>query len=197
MTSGAPQQDAARLDSAFYLQLWETVLAWRAMGEVPAERLPVRETCDEVCRLLYLESRLLDQNRLSEWLSLYTHDCIYWIPADIDACDPRNTVSWELNDRRRLEERVERLATGRAYAQVPATRTTHHLSNIEVFHADAQTLHVLCNFLIQTHRVGETGARSGWLGYVLRRTEDRWRIALKRINLFDADLPQSNLSFTL
>lgn len=197
MTAGALQPETARLDSAFYTQLWETVLGWRAMGEIPAERLPAREICEEVHRLLYLESRLLDQNRLGEWLGLYTDDCIYWIPADIDACDPRNTVSWELNDRRRLEERVERLATGRAYAQVPATRTTHHLSNIEVFHADAQTLHVLCNFLIQTHRAGETGARSGWFGYVLRRVEDRWRIALKRINLFDADLPQSNISFTL
>lgn len=197
MTPGAPQQGIARLDPAFYTQLWETVRAWRAMGEIPAERLPARETCEAACRLLYLESRLLDQNRLDEWLSLYTDDCIYWIPADIEACDPRNTVSWELNDRRRLEERVERLATGRAYAQVPATRTTHHLSNIEVFHADTNTLHVLCNFLIQTHRVNEAGTRSGWLGYVLRRVEDRWRIALKRINLFDADLPQSNLSFTL
>lgn len=197
MTSGVVPKDGARLDSAVYAQLWQTVLAWRAMGEIPDAQLPTRETCEAACRLLYLESRLLDQNRLGDWLSLYTDDCIYWIPADIDASDPRSTVSWELNDRRRLEERVERLATGRAYAQVPATRTTHHLSNIEVFHADARTLHVLCNFLIQTHRVGETSARSGWLGYVLRQVEGRWRIALKRINLFDADLPQSNLSFTL
>lgn len=188
---------APGLDPASYAQLWDTVTAWRAMGEIPPERLPERETCEAAQRLLFLEARLLDQGRLSEWLALYTEDCIYWIPADVDNRDPRQTVSWELNDRRRLEERVERLATGRAWAQVPPTRTTHHLSNIEVLAAGAATLHVLCNCLIQTHRAGEIGARSGWCGYVLRCVEGRWRIALKRINLLDADLPQANLSFTL
>lgn len=188
---------AACIDPGFYERLWATVSAWRAMGEIPAERLPQRETCDEITRLLHLEARLLDQHRLDEWLALYTADCVYWIPADVDNRDPAVTVSWELNDRRRLEERVERLATGRAYAQVPITRTTHHLSNIEVFNSEGGDVHVLCNFLIQTHRGGETSARSGWYGYVLRRVDAGWRIVLKRINLFDADLPQSNNAFTL
>lgn len=192
-----PALSGSRIDPRFYEQLWATVSAWRAMNEVPPVRLPPRETCEEVTRLLYLEARLLDQNRLNEWLALFAEDCIYWIPADIDNRDPRITVSWELNDRRRLEERVERLATGRAYSQIPVTRTTHHLSNIEIFCADAGAVHVLCNFLIQTHRSGEISGRSGWCGYVLRRVEDRWRIVLKRINLFDADLPQANNTFTL
>lgn len=186
-----------RLDPAFYAQLWDVVSAWRTMGEVPPDRLPARETCEDVCRLVYLEARLLDQNRLAEWLALYTDDCIYWIPADVEYRDPRQTVSWELNDRRRLEERVERLATGRAYAQLPPTRTVHHLSNIEVITAGADEVHALCNFLIQTYRSGEISTRSGWCGYVLRRVDERWRIVLKRINLFDADLPQQNNAFTL
>lgn len=185
------------LDAAFYEHLWATVSHWRALGAVPSERVPSHETVDEVTRLLHLEARLLDQNRLAEWLGLYTDDCVYWIPADVDNRDPRVTVSWELNDRRRLEERVERLGTGRAYAQVPITRTARLLSNIEVFTADAGDLHVLCNFLIQTHRAGEASARAGWTGYVLRREEGSLRIVLKRINLFDADLPQSNNAFTL
>lgn len=188
---------AQGLDPPYYAQLWNTVSAWRAMAAIPAERLPPRETCEAVQRLLFLEARLLDQNRLVEWLALYTADCVYWIPADVENRDPRQTVSWEFNDRRRLEERVERLATGRAYAQVPPTRATHHLNNIEVFTADADTVHVLCNFLIQTHRGGEISARSGWCGYVLRQVLGQWRIALKRINLFDADLPQPNNAFTL
>ncbi|MGQ0622555.1 MAG: aromatic-ring-hydroxylating dioxygenase subunit beta [Panacagrimonas sp.] len=186
-----------RLDPAFYEQLWDVVSAWRTMGEVPLDRLPSRETCEEIHRLLFLEARLLDQNRLDEWLALYTDDCIYWIPADVEHRDPRITVSWELNDRRRLEERVERLATGRAYAQLPPTRTVHHLSNIEVITAGADEVHALCNFLIQTHRSGKIGARAGWCGYVLRRVDARWKIVLKRINLFDADLPQANNAFTL
>lgn len=186
------------LDAAFYERLWTTISDWRALGAIPPERVADRDTVDQVTRLLHHEARLLDQNRLAEWLALYTDDCVYWIPADVDNRDPRVTVSWELNDRRRLEERVERLATGRAYAQVPVTRTARLISNIEVMTAEGGDLHVLCNFLIQTHRAGEASARAGWTGYVLRRdAQDLPRIVLKRINLFDADLPQANNAFTL
>ncbi len=124
-------------------------------------------------------------------------DCVYWLPTDVTGRDPRVTVAWELNDRRRLEERVERLGTGRAYSQAPPTRTTHLYTNIEALTAGEATVHVLCQFLIQTNLAGRVSQRSGWNGYVLRRVEGAWRIVVKRINLFDADLPQDNNSFTL
>jgi ethylbenzene dioxygenase beta subunit len=56
---------------------------------------------------------------------------------------------------------------------------------------------VLCQFLIQTNLVGRVTQRAGWNGYVLRRVGAAWRIVVKRINLYDADLPQDNNSFTL
>ncbi len=184
-------------DLIFYERVWNMIREWRTLGEIPAERIPPREITDEVTRLLYLEARLLDQRQLHKWLALFTDDCAYWIPADVDIRDPRTTVSWEFNDRRRLEERVERLETGRAYSQIPHTRTVHYLSNIEVMTVDNANVHVLCNFQIQTRRGEDATPRCGWCGYVLRREENDWRIVLKRVNLFDADMPQSNLSFTL
>ena len=106
-------------------------------------------------------------------------------------------MSWEFNDRRRLEERVERLATGRAFSQHPVTRTTHVYTNFETMTAGPDEMEVLCNFLIQTSLSGKQSQRAGWNGFVLRRTDAGWRIVLKRIGLFDADLPQDNNSFTL
>lgn len=184
-------------DLAYYERIWHMVREWKTLGEIPADRIPSREVIDAVTRLLYLEARLLDQRRLREWLALFANDGAYWIPADIDIRDPRTTVSWEFNDRRRLEERIERLETSRAYSQMPPTRTVHALSNIEVMTAESASVNVLCNFQIQTRRGGDTTPRCGWCGYVLRHEANGWRIVLKRVNLFDADLPQSNLSFTL
>ena len=184
-------------DLDYYENLWGIVRGWRAMAEVPEQLVPGPDDEAACRRLLHAEARLLDQERLTEWLALFTHDAAYWIPTDIETRDPRQTVAWEFNDRRRLEERVERLATGRAYSQAPPTRTTHLYTNLEMIQAAPEVMHVLCNFLIQTSLNGRVTQRAGWNGYVLRCEERAWRIVLKRIALFDADLPQANNSFTL
>lgn len=184
-------------DLDYYGRVHSLVRSWRALNTVPQERLPTdadRLACE---RLLHAEARLIDAGRLSDWLGLYTQDCAYWLPADVDGGDPAKVVSWEFNDRRRLEERVERLATGRAFSQIPVTRTTHLYTNFEMLTSGDDGMEVLCNFLIQTNLAGRPSQRAGWNGFLLRRTDEGWRIVLKRIGLFDADLPQDNNSFTL
>jgi len=184
-------------DLAFYARMQALVESWRSLSEIPEDRLPSdadRAACE---RLLHAEARLIDGGRLENWLDLYTQDCAYWLPTDVEGADPARFVSWEFNDRRRLEERVERLATGRAFSQLPVTRTTHLYTNIEMLSAGADGMEVLCNFLIQTNLNGRPSQRAGWNGFLCRRTPEGWRIVLKRIGLFDADLPQDNNSFTL
>jgi 3-phenylpropionate/cinnamic acid dioxygenase small subunit len=89
------------------------------------------------------------------------------------------------------------LATGKAFSQMPTTRTTHLYTNFEMMSTAPDEMEVLCNFLIQTNLAGRPSARAGWNGFLLRRTQAGWRIVLKRVGLFDADLPQDNNSFTL
>lgn len=184
-------------DIAFYRQCQDLVRSWRELTLIPAERVPPeadRLACEAV---LKAEARLIDCGNLTAWLDLYTDDGIYWIPTDVEGADPSRVVSWEFNDRRRVEERVERLATGRAFSQIPATRTTHVYSNYEMMTAGPDTMEVLCQFIIDTSLRGHRSTRSGWNGFVLHRTKDGWRIAMKRVSLFDADEPQDNNSFTL
>lgn len=188
---------AGYFDLDFYAAMHERVARWRSLTTVPDERLPAeadRLACE---RLLVAEARLIDSGQLDAWLTLYTDDCAYWLPTDVHGADPGKFVSWEFNDRRRLEERVERLATGRAFSQHPVTRTTHLYTNFEMMTTGPDEMEVLCNFLIQTSLSGKQSQRAGWNGFVLRRTDAGWRIVLKRIGLFDADLPQDNNSFTL
>ena len=200
--SQAAGRDGGRIapgyfDLGYYERVWTTVRDWRRMTEIPEDRLPARDDYEAVVRLLHAEARLLDAERLEDWLGLFTQDCAYWLPADNDIGDPRKVVSWEFNDRRRLEERVERLGTGRAHSQAPPTRAAHLYANIEAMTAGPDGMHVLCNFLIQTNFAGHASSRAGWNGYILRKEAGRWRIVLKRISMYDADLPQENNSFTL
>ena len=184
-------------DLAYYARVQALAQSWRALEHIPEDRLPSaadRAACE---RLLFTEARLIDSGRLEAWLDLYTEDCGYWVPTDVDGADPARIVTWEFNDRRRLEERVERLATGRAFSQIPVTRTTHLYTNLEMLTAGPDEMEVICNFLIQTNLSGRPSPRAGWNGFLLRRTQAGWRIVLKRIALFDADLPQINNSFTL
>jgi ethylbenzene dioxygenase beta subunit len=181
----------------WYDRLHAIVGYWLELGEIQGDRRasPAERAIAE--QLLTTEARFLDQERLEEWLTLFTDDAAYWIPSDVEGRDPRTTVSWELNDRRRLEERVERLATERAYSQAPTTRTAHLYTNLEVLSFAPDVMHVICRFLIQTSLAGKLSPRAGWNGYILRKVDDEWRIALKRVGLFDADYPQDNNSFTL
>jgi benzoate/toluate 1,2-dioxygenase beta subunit len=193
----AAADQAGVFDLAFYRRMHALVQSWQALGEIPPDRLPSADDRAACERLLHTEARLIDALRLEAWLALFTEDCAYWIPADVSAEDPARFVSWEFNDRRRLEERVERLEGGRAFSQIPITRTVHLYSNIEMLTAGADGMEVLCNFLIQTNLCGRVSQRAGWNGFLLRRTASGWRIVMKRIGLFDADLPQHNNSFTL
>jgi benzoate/toluate 1,2-dioxygenase beta subunit len=209
MTAATVTQKTLRATTPGYFELgyYRSVQAivedWRALQEIPQDRLAGIEESEAARRLLHAEARLLDAERLADWLNLFTQDCAYWIPADTLIAKPWSAVSWEFNDRRRLEERVERLGTGKAYSQSPPTRSAHLYSNIEVFHGPdwtgetGRTLHVLCNFLIQTNFAGHASTRAGWNGYILRRQGDTWKIVLKRISMYDADLAQDNNSFTL
>jgi 3-phenylpropionate/cinnamic acid dioxygenase small subunit len=197
MATAMNSASAGYFDLDFYRRAHALVQSWRSLTLIPENRLPSdadRQACE---RLLHAEARMIDCGKLEGWLDLYTDDCAYWLPTDVEGADPSRIVSWEFNDRRRLEERVERLATGRAFSQMPVTRTTHLYTNLEMLTCGEDGMEVICNFLIQTNLNGRPSQRAGWNGFLLRRTAVGWRIVLKRIGLFDADLPQDNNSFTL
>ena len=167
--------------------------AWSEPG-TPAPQ-DVRAACE---RLLSQEARLLDDGCFKEWLALFSSECLYWIPATPGGGDPRREVSLVFDDRRRLEDRIARLATGSAYSQIPPSRTRHLWTNLEVW-AGRGPNHVRAraNVVIYEHRLGVQRALVGWCGYGLCRTEGDWRIERKMVNLIDCDQGQENLSFLL
>ena len=176
------------VDDRFYSDLVQAFRDWdRAELEVKDP-----ETRDECRQLLEREARLLDQARFEEWLAMYAEKCIVWVPAAEAAGDPRREVSIYFDDRRRLEDRIFRLRTGKAWSQVPASRCVRQVTNVEVFRA-GEKLMVRSNLLMSEFRAGETRLMAAWCAHRLAGG----RIEAKQVNLIDRDQSLRNPSVLL
>ena len=176
------------VDDRFYAELVEGFKDWER-PELEVKEPGVRDECR---RLLEREARLLDQNRFEDWLALYAEKCIVWVPAAEAAGDPRREVAIYFDDRRRLEDRIFRLRTGKAWSQVPASRTVRLVSNVEVF-SQNQKLMVRSNLLMTEFRAGETRLMAAWCAHRLAGG----KIEAKQINLIDRDQSLRNPSVLL
>jgi benzoate/toluate 1,2-dioxygenase beta subunit len=92
---------------------------------------------EQVRQFLYYEARLLDDRQWDEWLSCYSPQVVYWMPAwgDDDQLtrDPQKEISLiYYPNREGLEDRVYRIKTERSGASTPEPRTTHIISNVEL-----------------------------------------------------------------
>ena len=163
-------------------------------------------TRQEAEDFLYMEARLLDEDRLEDWLGLFTSDGMYWLPID-EEDDPERQASVIHDDPLQREKRVHQLRQGARYSQLPASRTIHYLSNVEVEPAPDGEAHLRCNVLILELRPGDHQATQKGLGnqralagrcfYRLVSQDGGWRIALKKVLLIDRDMPLYNLTFIL
>jgi len=189
-----PSRESHYVDDAFYRDLTANFLDWQRDDSLVADPV-LREQCRA---FLDREARLLDERRFEEWLTLFTPECLYWVPGSRDGSDPRKEVAISFDDRRQLEGRVYRLRTGYAWSQVPPSRTARLVSNVEVFATDRDAVRMVrSNFLISEFRAGETRVLSGWYAHRLARRVDGWRILVKQVNLIDCDQNLRNPSLIL
>ncbi len=146
---------------------------------------------EEVRDLLALEADLLDRKQWREWLDLYLEDCVYWVPAWIDEETTGDDPELQVNmiyivGRAGLEGRVLRIASGDAYAETPASRTSHLVESVRITGQDANGLDVSAKFLVLVvdTRWGKQ-LRGGWYDYRLVRRDGDLRIARKKITLLE------------
>src|SRR5260370_14277858 len=79
------------------------------------------------------EARLLDQQRLEDWLDLFAADGHYWMPIERGQTAPRLTTSLMYEHKLLLKLRIERLKGKSTYSQSPKSRC-HHV--LQVPHVD-------------------------------------------------------------
>jgi 3-phenylpropionate/cinnamic acid dioxygenase small subunit len=155
----------------------------------------------EVEQFYSREARLLDERRLDEWLTLFTDDALYAMPiGDPDPhLDEQVADRTELGmprgdyDRAFLELVVERLSTQQTYAERPPSITRHLITNVEVAPTDRPAeVQVGSNFVVHQTRVGRfEQSFYGRRQDRLRKVEDTWRIAQRRVILDHSPLPRA------
>ncbi|MBN8816827.1 MAG: aromatic-ring-hydroxylating dioxygenase subunit beta [Sphingomonas sp.] len=146
--------------------------------------------------LLYREAALLDYGRWDEWLNLYTHDAIFWMPAWRDeetlTADPGVELSLIYYEGRTgLEDRVVRARSGQSVASRPRPRCVHCISNVVVSSSGAEVADVTASFVVHLHDVRAERSHSffGRYQHRLRMESGAWRIAAKKIVLLNDTIP--------
>lgn len=141
----------------------------------------------EIEQFLFQEAELLDSRRYPEWLSLFTEDAVYWMPAGRDDIDPQKETSLIFDDRRALSERITRLLHPAAHSQTPPSRTRHLISNVRPRENGEERVHVASNFALLESRLGVQRWLGGHCEHELRREAAGWRIRLKKVCLLNHD----------
>jgi 3-phenylpropionate/cinnamic acid dioxygenase small subunit len=138
---------------------------------------------------VFREARLLDQQRLDDWLDLFTEDGRYWMPVEWGQTDPRLTTSLMYEDKMLLRIRIERLKGKATYSQSPKSRCHHVLQMPQVDERDDAAAHYVT--WTSQHYVESRGDEqtlyAAWATHHLTVVDDRLRIRLKRVDLVNCD----------
>lgn len=180
-----------------------------------APSMPEADLVCEVEQFLYREARLLDERKFDEWLQLLTDDVRYWMLAR-QSRYAKNTHALVIQDLERYQEgdttpderfgllddtkqtltmRVNRLRTGHAWAEEPASRTRRFVTNVEVESGGAGAdVTVYSNFIIYRGRLEtEQDFYVGRRIDTLRREGGGWKIARRKIVIDQNVLLAKNL----
>jgi biphenyl 2,3-dioxygenase subunit beta len=157
----------------------------------------------EVERFYYDEAALLDAHRYDEWLALFSDDANYFMPIR------RTRMQRELGEeftkpgemaffsdtKTLLAGRVEKLKSGRSWAEDPPSRTRHLITNVRIVRDNGRELEVESNFHVYRTRLNSE--ENSWIGSrhdVLRRVDGSFQIADRKIFLEQTVLLSRNLS---
>jgi benzoate/toluate 1,2-dioxygenase beta subunit len=173
------------VDDRYYAEIVKAFSDWER-ADLAVTDPSVRDQCRA---LLEREARLLDEARYDDWLALYAEECVIWVPAAERPGDPRREVTIYFDDRERLEDRIFRLRTGKAWSQVPPSRTVRMVSNVELFRA-GERLMVRSNLLLNEFRAGESRTLAAWCAHRVAGG----KIEAKQINLLERDQSLRNPS---
>jgi 3-phenylpropionate/cinnamic acid dioxygenase small subunit len=167
------------------------------------------ELKDDVENFLYREAELLDERRFPEWLELLTDDLVYFMPlhrnVKFGSPEPERTrigidIGWFDEDKWTLSKRVEQLMTGIHWAEEPASRVSHLVSNVQIHEVrpsldEPAEVVAKSRFLIYQNRVeNETAIFVGKRTDLLRRRDATWKLARREIWLDQSVLQAKNLS---
>jgi p-cumate 2,3-dioxygenase beta subunit len=153
----------------------------------------------EVEDFIVQEAAILDEWRLDDWLTLFTEDARYMVPAtDMPNADPKETLAIINDDMARLRGRVERLKSRHAHREFPWSRTRRFITNVRIREIINEEILVNASFLVYRIRGGQVDPLIGSYVYTLRRVDGALKIAARKAVLdLEALRPHGTLSIIL
>lgn len=131
------------------------------------------------------EARLLDDRQYRAWLGHFSSDAVYWVPIDPET-DPRLKISFMLDDKRRLEDRIALLETGWAHAQDPVSRVCRQVSNVEAWPYRGDQVWVRCTVAAWEYRRDKVTPFVSRNDYLVSGLESTWSIHSKIVSLLNS-----------
>lgn len=161
------------------------------------------ELYHEISQFLYREARLLDAEKYQEWYGLLSEDIHYWMPYienrrrgdKIGSYQPGRMAYFDDNALD-LQRRVARFGMPSCWAEDPATRHLHLISNIEVEATANSNEWIVHSTFINIRGRGELDedVLGGRREDLIRREKDGLRIARRRIVITQNILNSKNLN---
>ncbi|WP_333825453.1 3-phenylpropionate/cinnamic acid dioxygenase subunit beta [Pinisolibacter sp.] len=165
---------------------------------------PAVDLVVEIQQVLYREARLLDAERYDEWVEMLAPDLHYFMPnmETRYRADKSNIIAdlkraAYFNDNREdMLKRLDRLKTGTAWSEDPATRFTHLIGNVEVELTETESEYrvysafLLCRGRNESDEDIQVGKRKD----LWRRTPDGLKLVQRTIHLNQNTLLSKNLN---
>jgi p-cumate 2,3-dioxygenase beta subunit len=148
---------------------------------------------------LYHEAALLDAWQLDRWLTLFTDDAAYWVPAtDRPEGTPDNTLFLIADDLVRLRARVARLNSPHAHAEAPRSRTRRLICNVRVAAETDSGILLTSNFAVHRYRGEVADCYVGHYEHTLVRQGQELKIRLRKA-ILDCEVlrPEGKVSVIL
>lgn len=173
---------------------------------VPARHVSMREPLySDVLELYYREARLLDGDRLTEWLDLLAEDLTYRMPVRVtrrraDGPGLSEGTGHFYDNRASMGVRVRRLVdTETAYAEDPPSRVRRFVTNLDVEERDDGLCRARSYLLMLRSRFDSPDHEllSAERDDLLRRKGDSFVLVSRRILVDQSTLGSSNLAVFL
>jgi len=150
------------------------------------------------------EAYLLDAQQYDAWLDTLTDDIRYVMPVRVTTArgagfDTSPGMAHFDEDNYSLRQRVARFSTEHAWTEDPPSRLRHFITNVRTFVEDDMHLAVESAELLFRSRgdVNEGALVSCGREDLLRRCDDRWKLARRTIVVDESVLRMQNLAVFL
>jgi 3-phenylpropionate/cinnamic acid dioxygenase small subunit len=158
----------------------------------------------EAHQFLVDEAYLLDAPDYDAWLDTLTDDIRYVMPVRVTTArgagfDTSPGMAHFDEDKYSLSQRVGRFATEHAWTEDPPSRLRHFITNVRTFVEDDRHLVVESAELLFRSRgdVNDAALVSCGRADLLRRCDDRWKLARRTIFVDESVLRMQNLAVFL